>query len=105
MHLIIIFLFKKGSHLRLPVRLVAAGWFLAGFVLINAYSSTLISYLMTLRYYPTIDSIEDIASTQRPVFMVTKSTSYETAVLVRQIYKKNCNSRTFFIKMSFKTER
>ena len=67
------------------MRLVATVWCLAAFVLFNAYSSTLTACLMTPRYHPMINSIKDIASISRPVLMVRKSTSYETAIFVGEI--------------------
>lgn len=67
---------------RLPIRILATVWCLMSFVLVNAYSSTLTAYLMTPRYHPIINSIEDIPSMPRPVFMVSRFTSYETILMV-----------------------
>lgn len=75
-----------ASSSRFPIRVFATVLCLASFVLVNAYSSTLTAYLMTPRYHPMVDSVEDVATMSRPVFMVNKFTSYETAILV--IYYK-----------------
>ena len=78
---------------RLPVRILAMVWCFVTFVLINAYSSTLTAYLLTPRYHPMVDSIKDIASISRPIFMVTKFTSYEDAIFVnrtKSCYPDNC---------------
>ena len=67
------------------MRLLGTAWCLAAFVLVNAYSSTLTAYLMTPKFQPMINSINDIVSIPRPVFMVGRSTAFETAVLVSTV--------------------
>jgi glutamate receptor, ionotropic, invertebrate len=45
---------------KLTIRLVAGAWCLAAFVLVNSYSSTLISFLSVSNNQPFIKSIYDI---------------------------------------------
>lgn len=71
-----------SSLSRAPVYLLLWVWCLAMIVLVNSYSSTVTSYLMAPRYQPMINSVEDIANSQRPIFMVQKYTSFDTALLV-----------------------
>jgi len=44
---------------------------------------------MAPRYRPMVNSVEDISSTQRPIFMVQKYTSFDTALLVLFIVETN----------------
>ncbi len=78
---------------RLPIRILATTLCLITFVLSTAYSSTLTSFLLTPHYNPMIDSVGDIAKLSRPVFMVTKYSSYETIIFViyTNIHWSNCN--------------
>ena len=47
---------------QLSFRLVQGAWCLAAFVLVNAYCSTLISYLVSPRLMPVAKTFEDITS-------------------------------------------
>ena len=71
---------------RAPIRLLLYTWCFLSIILFNAYSSTLISYLMTPRYHTMIESVEDIVDMKRPVFMVSKYSSNEAAVLVYKFH-------------------
>ena len=75
---------KAGSIIpkSLPVRLILTVWCLVCVVLGNAYRSILTSYLMAPRFHALFDSIEDVAASPYPTFMVLKYTSFETTVLV-----------------------
>lgn len=77
---------------RFPIRLLMSVWCLVSVVLVNAYSSTLTSYLMTPRYHSLVDSVEDIANLSRPIFMVRLGTSPEATVLV---HRNTINSNSY----------
>ena len=71
------------NFLKLPVTILVITWCLGTFFFMNAYSSTLTSYLMTPSYRSMAESIEDIAKIPRPVFMVYKFSAFDDTLLVR----------------------
>ncbi len=64
------------------IYLLLCFWCMAVIVLVNAYSTTLMSYLMAPRFIPMIESIDDIVNISRPFFMVLKYTAFESVLLV-----------------------
>lgn len=49
---------------RLSFRLLVVGWLLIAMVLVNSYSSTIISYLSVAKMRPSINTFEDIVKSQ-----------------------------------------
>ncbi len=49
------------KHRQLGYRILLGSWFLAVFVLVNAYSSLLISYLTIPKLMPTAKTYDDLA--------------------------------------------
>ena len=47
-----------------PFRILVASWLLIALVLINSYSSTIISYLTVTKMKPSINTFEDVATSQ-----------------------------------------
>jgi len=70
---------------RTAVRLMLAACCLITTVFVNAYSSCITSYLLTPHYTPMINSIEDIFSIPRPVFMVPKYSATESSILLNEV--------------------
>lgn len=64
-------------------RILVACWCLIAVVLVNAYQTTLTTYLMAPRYIPMVDSVEDIVAQPRPIFMVKKFTNFEIDIMVK----------------------
>jgi len=64
------------------IYLLLCFWCMAVIVLVNAYSTTLMSYLMAPRFIPMIESIDNIVNISRPFFMVLKYTAFESVLLV-----------------------
>ena len=77
----------------LPARLLIAAWCLVAIVLVNAYTSSVTSFLMAPRYHVLLDSIDDVEKFSRPIFMVGSTSSYESALMVSQYF---WNSGTIF---------
>lgn len=65
------------------VRLVAGCWCLVTFVLVQAYSSTLISFMTTPTLTPLVKSPEDLASQTQINAVVRKYLGTEVVLLVR----------------------
>ena len=74
---------------KLSSRIVAALWCLTSVILVNSYTTTLVSYMTSTKLVPVIDSIEDLAAKPDYQFMVETSTSFESTMLVRTPIKYN----------------
>ena len=64
------------------MRLVVAAWCLAGIVFVNAYTSSIVSYLMAPRFVPLIKTVQDLADSHELKISVRKSTSQYSALMV-----------------------
>lgn len=75
----------------LSIRLIAAAWCLAAFVLYPAYSGTLISFIMSPNIRPIINSIRDIENVTGLSIAVDRGLA--TDALLQVIYMKegSCN--------------
>jgi hypothetical protein len=62
--------------------LAAGAWCLACFVLVNAYSSVLISFVVAPNLKPIIDSVKDIPKNKGWAMVVEKGTTLEAQLLV-----------------------
>jgi hypothetical protein len=58
---------------RLPFRLVAGVWCLAAFIFVQAYNSTLFTYVVVPVNYPLINSVYDMADRRDINLMVRKA--------------------------------
>ena len=73
-------LFYKGgwcSSKKLAIRLAAGAWCLASFVIITAYSSVLISFIVSPNLKPIIESIRDIPKVPGLQVVAIKGSSIE----------------------------
>ena len=71
---------------RLPMRLIAGVWILAAFVFVQAYNSTLITYVLAPTNRPLVTSFHGLAESSDAVFWIKKSGTIENMLfLVRQI--------------------
>lgn len=61
-------------------RLVAAGWTLAAFVLVQAYTSILFTYVIAPNNSPLINSIYDVADTSDLQLFVKKGGTMDTLI-------------------------
>jgi hypothetical protein len=75
---------------RLPYRLVAGVWTLAAFVFVQAYTSTLFTYVVTPINHPLIDSVYDVIDNGDINLLVRESGSMNT-LLSASKKKKNSN--------------
>lgn len=66
----------------LSIRLIAAVWCLGCFVLIQSYSSTLISYVLSPTITPIISSVDDIPKVNGLKITVDRGRSIEASILV-----------------------
>jgi hypothetical protein len=57
----------------LPFRLVAGVWCLAAFIFVQAYNSTLFTYVVVPVNYPLINSVYDMADRRDINLMVRKA--------------------------------
>lgn len=71
----------------LSIRLIAAVWCLGCFVLIQSYSSTLFSHVLSPSIHPVINSINDFPNVPDLLVTVDRGRSIETAILVNQHIK------------------
>ena len=62
---------------RLAIRIVAGAWCLTCFVLVTAYSSVLISYIVAPNLKPIIDSFDDIPKVSGLKVVVDKGSSMD----------------------------
>ena len=69
---------------RLSFRIIQGTWCLAAFVLLNAYSSTIISYLTAPKLMPVTKTLKELAngSPQRIKLLTEKDGSVATICLV-----------------------
>ena len=69
---------------RLPFRLVAGVWSLAAFIFVQAYTSTLFTYVVTPINHPLINSIHDIIGSSDINLLVRESGIINTLLLASQ---------------------
>lgn len=67
------------------IRLVAAAWCLAAFILVNGYCSTLITYVISHYNPPLIESVHDLARDSTINLIVDKGKAFEFWFSVLQI--------------------
>ena len=70
------------SH-KLAIRIVAGTWCLVCFVLITAYSSVLVSYIVAPNLKPIIDAIEDMPNVPGLQMVTVKDSSIDNFFIVR----------------------
>ena len=68
--------------LKLSLRLVAAGWFLAAIVLVNVYNGTLVSFLTVPKYEPIVGTLDELARSKTLKLAVGKQTIVSQYFLV-----------------------
>jgi len=76
---------SKGSYClssKFVIRLAAGTWCLACFVLVTAYSSVLISFVVAPNLKPIIDSVKDIPKVKGLAMVVEKGTTLEAQLMV-----------------------
>ena len=64
------------------MRLVVAGWCLMAIVLVNCYTSSLVSYLMAPRFLPLINTVQDLADSRDLKIAVFKFSAVDSALFV-----------------------
>ena len=64
------------------MRLIVAVWCLASVVFVYSYSSSLASYLMTPKFVPLMNTVEDLVSSNNIQIMVRKFTSEYSELMV-----------------------
>ena len=75
-----------GGHFtvnRLPIRLIAGAWSLAAFVFVQAYTSTLITYIVAPTNYPLISSFNELADRPDIHLILKKYGTVEQILTVR----------------------
>ena len=65
------------------MRLLVASWCLAGVVFVNAYTSSVVSYLMAPKFVPLINTLEDLANSDKIQLVVRKSNAQYSILMVR----------------------
>lgn len=63
---------------RFPIRFIAAAWSLAAFVFVQAYNSTLITYVLAPTNRPLVSSFHELANSPNLIFWIKKSGSVES---------------------------
>ena len=72
---------------RLLFRLVAAGWVLAAFVIVQAYTSTLITYILAPITTPLADSIYDVVYGDHNInLFIRRAGNLETLIFSATIF-------------------
>jgi ionotropic glutamate receptor len=70
-------------------RILVGAWLLVAFVLVNSYSSTVVSYLTLPRRKPAINSLEDLAADESVGIILQTDTLVGQRILVI-MYKLYC---------------
>ena len=80
---------KGGGNLpsrRLALRVVAGSWCILGFVLVTAYQSVLISYILTpVMQPPLVDSLADLANKSDVRLLVVKDLALDVFFTVTHL--------------------
>ena len=72
-----------SAYFNLAGKLLTCFWCLMAVVVINAYSGSVTSFIMSPSFTPMVDSAEDIAAlAPRPVVMADKSSFFAASFLV-----------------------
>ena len=71
--------FVGGSYTvnRLPIRLIACAWSLAAFVFVQAYNSTLITYVLAPNNSPLVKSFHELAERSDLVLWMRRAGTLE----------------------------
>ena len=69
-------------HRKMAIRLAAGTWCLACFILVTAYSSVLVSYIVAPNLKPIIDSPYDMPRVPALKIVIEKSSTFESLCLV-----------------------
>ena len=96
------------SSKKLAIRLAAGTWCLACFVIVTAYSSVLISFIISPNLKPIIESIRDIPNVPGLRVVAIKGASVERvlSVIVIMLICYSSFASFFFSKIkNFKTDR
>lgn len=79
-------MFYKGIYLAVgrlfSFRILVGAWLLVALVLVNSYSSTVVSYLTLPRTKPTINSFEDLAADESVGIILHTDTLVGQRILV-----------------------
>lgn len=59
-----------------------AAWCLVALVIVQSYTSCLVSYLTAPKFIPFINSVEELANSNDKVMVVKKFTSFESVLKV-----------------------
>lgn len=70
---------------RLQIRLIAGVWSLAAFVFVQAYTSTLITYVLAPNNFPLVSSFSELADRPDVSLLVKKLGTVDDLLLVREI--------------------
>jgi len=74
------------SSKKLAIRLAAGTWCLACFVIVTAYSSVLISFIISPNLKPIINSIQDIPKVSGLRVVAVKGSSVDRIMSVKQLF-------------------
>ena len=75
---------------KLALRLVGGAWCLLGFVLVTAYQSVLISFILTpVMEQPLVNSLVDAANKKDVIFLVDKDLALDLAITVIEVFMLN----------------
>ena len=66
----------------LSMRMVITVWCLTAVVLVNAYTSSLVSYLMAPRFLPLINTVQELADSHDLKIAVLKFSAIDSTIFV-----------------------
>lgn len=74
--------------MRTSIRMALAAWLLAMVVIVYAYTGVLTAYLTVSKLEPTVDTIEQLASSNRYRITMERSTLLSKQIMVYQHARK-----------------
>lgn len=81
--------------LNLSIRILVACWCLSALVLVQSYTSCLVSYLMAPKFIPFLNTIDELANDPKIPFVVMKYTNVHSDLLVSKLFS-NRKTVTFY---------
>lgn len=72
----------------LPSRFVIGAWCLFAFVVVQAYQSTLITYVVAPKYSPLAKNVYDVARNPEIQFLVQKNRAFDLVFSVRFYFER-----------------
>lgn len=83
------------------MRIIAGVWVLAGMVLVNSYSSTVISYLTLPKMKPPIKTFEDLAASKEVGIALRADLVLTKQILVSNIFTVPSNNSSTCLSCTF----